>query len=443
MTIKTIKLPIVLSEENKEFILLQQKKYSFLVGKLYQKLKSNLSQKEVTDYLNSLDTDLDSWFKQSAFYEAKGMLKADVETYEDRVDEWLSTNKITDKKKYLKKKPKLYRLFGGKKNRKYYDQGKITKEAYQLRKLLPFTSIGEAPQSGNRKFKLDIDNSQIIFKFNRSNHILLPLPKLRNNYQKELTILEQLAENKCIPFTVKLTTEYIAISYEEQTIEKIDGQNILGIDLNPNYIGISIQMPNREILFTQLFDISKLTESNKQQYELSMIAKELIYLGKIHKIKSITIEDLSIKSQEYNQGKAYNKLVNNKWNKNYFINCIKRRAKIYGIVIKEVKAFYSSTIGNMLYRNYSDPVASSIEIGRRGIDGETKYPEYNLNKEALSIQMAEIVETCLDWITFHNALKKSKMRYRVPLPDRKVFKTFQNHKSLVHYDSGFISNSLN
>ena len=74
MTVKTIKLPISGDEQFNCFITYLQFDFTRVVGKLYQKLKSKLTQKEATTYLNSLGTNLDSWFMQSAYYEAKALL---------------------------------------------------------------------------------------------------------------------------------------------------------------------------------------------------------------------------------------------------------------------------------------------------------------------------------------------------------------------------------
>ncbi|QXO06487.1 hypothetical protein [Campylobacter phage CJLB-14] len=63
-------------------------------------------------------------------------------------------------------------IFGGKKN--FFDRlkGKISREEYQLKRLLPLYSVGEASKNGNRKFQIEDENT-IIFKVSRKEHITL------------------------------------------------------------------------------------------------------------------------------------------------------------------------------------------------------------------------------------------------------------------------------
>lgn len=421
---KTIKLPYF---TDSEIIGSLQKEQNRIVGKIYQFIKQQRTQKEITQYTNSLDSSLDSWFLQSALYEAKAMIKADKELFKIRLAEW-EENKS-------KRKPKLYRLFGGKKNRLLYDSKQITKDEYKQNKLFPLISIGQALSKGNRKFKIDLDNNKIIFKVNRNNHILLSLPKLRNNKQKELRILEELQNNKSVPITYKLDQHFIYISYEEQCIEKINGINHAGIDLNPNYIGFTINNKNNETVYSRLYKIKDLVDADKQRYELSIIAKQIIKLCQHYKVKNFTIEKLSIKSKNHNKGKTYNKNVNNKWNRKDFTHFIRSRCKIYGIGFKEVNPAYSSIIGNLLYNNLIDACASAKEISRRGISDQF-YPALPDTNE-INPLLADLLSKCQTWKEIGQKLKNSKMRYRISA-EKAVFQSFISCKSLVYTAKGFV-----
>jgi len=170
----TIKLPYKTTDENKAKILEIQKEQNRLFGKAYQFQKTNPTQKEMTCYLNQQNSTLDSWFIQSAFYEGKAWLKADLETYEDKLSDWearkrkaisfKTTKKAAIKNKKLKQKPSLFRVFGGNKLRKDYNLGKISKDQYQKDKLAPISVVGESSKNGNRKFCLQIEKSMVIFK---------------------------------------------------------------------------------------------------------------------------------------------------------------------------------------------------------------------------------------------------------------------------------------
>lgn len=414
----TIKLPIQLNASDVEFVISLQIQQSSLIGSAYQFIrKHGFNQKEITKVLNN-KMDFDSWFKQSAVIKAKEMALADKDNAKGR-------------------------LFGGMNALKSFLEGRISKHDYQYRRLMPIYVVGEASKSGNRKFKLDIYNNKIIFKADRNNHLDIDLPNLRKNYSKKLEILQQLAENNSITFTVSLTKDWISLSFEELQVKKIKGQNLLSLDLNPNYIGLAIRDRQSKIIHTKIYDISRLKDANKQRYELSIISNEIMNLCEKFKCGNIGIEDLSIKSKNHNKGKNFNRNVNNKWNRQDFIGFLKRKAKLFGIKLYEINPAYSSIIGNLLNRKFVDCVASAVEIGRRTMEICIKkqrgsfYPDVP-SLEFLSRQMDVTGWNFSDWKTLSTCLKNSKLRYRISLSKDKVFEEFKSHKSLVLTCDGIV-----
>lgn len=451
----TIKLPYQTTDENKAKILEIQKEQNRLFGKVYQFQKSNPSQKQMTSFLNEQKSSLDSWFIQSAFYEGRAWLKADVETYKEKLNDWedrkvianksKQANRLIVKNKKLKQKPKMFRVFGGNQLRKDYNLGKISKSQYLLDKLVPISVIGEAPQKGNRKFSIKTEQNYVIFKPQSGLKMQLDLPSLRNNYQNSLIQLQSLAEAKQIPYSVRLDSEFIYISYEKPSFQNKSLKiNTLALDLNPNYIGLSVQDPSENILFTKLFDISKLKDVDKQNYELSIIAKYIIAIANHYNCKSMGVEDLSIKSKEQGKSTTYNRNVNNKWNRNLLLHFLSKRCKVAGIKFLEVAAFYSSIIGNIINDGFTDPVASSLEIGRRALHGATHQKDANFYPDVskgikFCHQLADKTATFSNWKEIGSFLKKnSELRYRVPLPERKCFQAFFNKSSLVSMCDGVV-----
>lgn len=73
---------------------------------------------------------------------------------------------------------------------------------------------------------------------------------------------------KKIPVTFRLKKDKIYISYDEKIVEKekqfkgLFVNRILGIDLNPNYFGISIiefnQKDNYKVIFKEVIDLNEL-----------------------------------------------------------------------------------------------------------------------------------------------------------------------------------------
>ncbi len=104
-------------------------------------------------------------------------------------------------------------------------------------------------------------------------------------------------------------------------------------------------------------------------------------------------------------------------------------ANLYKIKIKYIVAAYSSTVGNLLNPQYPDPIASSIEIGRRAT-GQF-YPAL-ITHEVLLNRWKEATEWMYkDWKELHVVLKNSKVRYRVPISTDIVFRKLSSKKSKV------------
>lgn len=111
--------------------------------------------------------------------------------------------------------------------------------------MLPITIQGEQLHKGNRLFNFDLKNNQLEFKLSRTDHRTLkykvPHKKIKNN----LSRLQELIYNKQISVTVSLTKSDIYLTFDESKItdcnfKDLKKNRILGIDMNPNYIGLSV-----------------------------------------------------------------------------------------------------------------------------------------------------------------------------------------------------------
>ena len=272
----TLKIKYQCSNQDKGFILSAIKRYNSLLRCTYNRLKDNSKETQITikDQQKSLNNiNLDRWFQQSAYYEAKALIK--------------KSGKI---------------IFGGKQLFKKRSELKISNEEFQLQRLLPIYSIGEANQSGNRKFTI-LENNQIKFSINRKEKYIIQLSKLSNKYKKYIQQLEQLQWEDSVAITYKLDLNYIYITFDLDRLEEIKPINkiknrILSIDLNPNYIGWVVcdwknSKPN--IVGNGVFSLKSLNDydnsfkgkgfsseskerryvSNKRNYELTQIEIKL------------------------------------------------------------------------------------------------------------------------------------------------------------------------
>jgi len=361
----TISFPYTLSDKSQ--ILALMKNQNNVVRFIYNRLQENkdLTQKQLTILANSMNNIfIDSWLKQSAIYKAKALNE------------------------------KSHIIVGGKWLFFQRAKNKITKEEFQKKKLMPLYIIGEKNYHGNRKFELKIlQENKIVFKPKCGTKIELLLPKLRNNYKKILYKLQELAENKKFPITISLDMEKIYITYDEKYLqqEKIHlvKNRIMALDLNPNYVGYSIidwkDEENKDVIKVGMISIKKLNDKefnlkkdkvnssnermkylhNKRSYEVFEIDKMLVNLAKVYKVECFCIEDLNIKSKDKDQGKNYNRLTNNLWNRNKFASNLEKRLNLVGIKLYKLFPQYSSFIGNFLNRTYPDCIAASVEMNRR------------------------------------------------------------------------------
>lgn len=389
----TIKLPY---NSEKDFNDLQRQ-YTILVKSCYNKLDKEVSNKDIILYIKTLNNidDLDSRFVENALIDAKSLQK---------------DNKIIFNRTNFFKRLK----------------NKISKETFKENKYLPLVNYGETKQKGNRKFQLDLDNNKNIFKLNRNNHYDIILPQLKPNLYKQLRLVQDLMEENKISISFKLNKTHIFISYEEIKQESIDYKDnrILGLDLNPNNIGISIlEFKNNDYTilhksFISLYENNK-SHKNKKNYEIIMISKQLINLMKSYHVGNIAIEDLTMNGKDHNKGKRYNKLVNNTWNRILFVNNLVKRCKINNIKVYKVNPAYTSVIGNLMY-DYFDPINASIEVARRGYlfnkmyIKNSFYPKFNL-KDPWNQWKKEIGLLIEDWKDFYKYIKTLEMKYRVPI----------------------------
>jgi len=426
----TIKLPI----QNEINIQDLQRVYSSCLRFAYNRFKEGLNEKEIGRLINSK-------------FEIGCRLK---------------TGAVKESQYIFKKFKNKTIIFGSKYSWVQYLKKKITKEKFKENRLNPICSIGEKEGNGNMLFSLNIiENNSIIFKPNRSNHIQIQLPKLRKNLKRQLYRLEELAKQKKIPYTVRLDKNYICISFDETIvnsefkIKDLKDNRILGIDLNPNYIGYSIlEFKNEndfEIIHKEVISLNKLTiksnESsnstrsiylnNKRQFELIEVIRYIVNKARNFKCSKISIEELNIQPSDKKKGKTFNRLCNNVWNRSLIVNNLKKRCNIYEIELVEVNPAYSSFVGNVQYGNESncpDMVASSIEIARRGQFKYRKDWFYPIKKNVDSLR--NLWKEDLDWSSFgwkelFSLAKESKLKYRFSLNENLEFLRFTSYKSNV------------
>lgn len=408
---KTVKLKI----QNNPTTLDDMRIFSSIVRMAFNRFQEGLSEKETRAYVSQRFI-RNSWFIQSAIKEAQTIFLA------------------TGKKNIV---------FGGKYNLKKYIKGLITKEQYKYARLMPICSCGEMLHKGNRLIDFDLINNRVFYKPSRGIQKEIQFYPVKKKLAKELSIVQELANQKKMPITVKFTDKHLYLTYDESLVyneayKNLKANRILGIDMNPNYIGLSVLEFNKndefKVLHKEVFDLSALTNpsgkssshkkskylANKLKHETIAIAHKISGLVDYWKCGKLAIEDLCIKPNDKNKGKHFNRLCNNVWERNLFVNKLKILANIHKFEVVEVNPAYSSVVGNFAYGNENTPdmVASSIEIARRAYKKFEKgwfYPKFDISH--INEQWKQTLCGVKSWKDLSLKVKEAKMKYRFPLSD--------------------------
>jgi IS605 OrfB family transposase len=428
---KTIKLKI----KNEVNLTKELKEFNSIVRYSFNRFQENLKEKEIREKVNPLFKN-NCWFNQCAIKVGQQLFKK-------------------HKDKHI--------IFGGKRLLINYLKKLINKDEYSKAKLLPINIQGEACKKGNRLFNFNLVNSKLELKLSKENHQEIEFYKPSKNLYTELSKIQELIENKQLTLTVSLNNDYVWLTFDEallniqERFKDLKINRILGIDLNPNYIGLSVLEFNQndefKVVHKQIFNLSALNITSKRsssdasskyltrkrKFELIQVCYEINKLMNYWKCSKLVIEDLNIKPSDKGFGKTFNRLCNNVWNRNLVVNKLKMMSVIYGYELIEVNPVYSSFIGNLLYgsENCPDMIASSIEIARRGYKKFSKgwfYPIFNI--EHLNEQWKQTLNGIEDWKSAFREIKKSKLKYRFQLNEfiqNAVFSKIYKQKKIKLY----------
>ncbi len=408
---KTVRLTIC----NEVDVLGDMRTFSSIVRVAFNRYQDGLEEKEVRAYCNSM-FDHNSWFIQSAVKEAAALYKLNGEK---RI------------------------LFGGKNNLHQYLKGLIDKTTFKYRRMFPIGIQGQKLHKGNRLFALDLGNQRLTYKPSKHRHVEIRFLPMKKKIADELSKVQELAEQNNITVSIKLSDKYVWLTYDEGLIydaryKALRSKRVLGIDMNPNYIGLSViefdKNDDFKVLHKQVFDLSGLTISsgkastdssskyitNKLRHETIAIAHEISKLVDVWKCKMLAIEDLSIKPSDLKKGKKLNKLCNNKWGRRLFVNKLKMLANLHKFNLIEVNPAYSSIVGNFAYGSETTPdmVAASIEIARRAYKKFDKgwfYPRFNI--QFRDEQWKQTLGSVDDWRGLFRKIKEMGLKYRFLLRD--------------------------
>lgn len=315
---------------------------------------------------------------------------------------------------------KLY--FGGKKNffnRKY-------KKTNSLDKTIPMEMRGSTSDAGgNRKSKL----KDLTFSFRPTKGVKYDIElKLSKNEKQLLQIIEEQSNRNQNYFNFEIDKDFVWISFNEPVLvkHKFKPNRILGIDLNPNWLAVSIMDKGTKEIYKELIDLREINKCNrnKKRYELSILNKHIVSLCQHYQVEYVSLEDLNIKSSNKGLGKRYNKFVNNDWNRNYIVNNLIKWLNINDIKNIKVNPFYTSFIGQIKNNKDYDSVAAAKEVAFRCylMIKNIKVQDYVNNFLSGSVtthwkEMSPNINTFKDLYNHFKTKKKSKNSYRFLFSD--------------------------
>lgn len=339
---------------------------------------------------------------------------------------------------------------------KRFQHGLISKEDYKISRNCGIISEGESNQKGNRLFQIDVVNNKIIYKRSRTEHLDLLLDeKLRGKRKQLLSKIQYLSQEKKLPITIKIKNNSIYLTYDEKIVEcekkfkNLFNNRVLGIDLNPNYFGISIiefdYKNNYKIIHKEAIDITNLQHCSKEKikFELYQINHQLMKLCKTWHVSKVACEDLEFDNKKKYWNKDLNRLCKNQFRFGIIKSHLQILCNTFGIEFIEVNAAYSSIIGNFQHGSEicPDPIAASIEIARRAYKKfekgwfQPKFITEQRIQQVLENQWKEELRLgYMSWKGLAGIIKKSKLKYRFQLqPSNAVFSKNYIKKRIFDY----------
>ncbi|MNU37236.1 hypothetical protein D3C71_258870 [compost metagenome] len=205
----------------------------------------------------------------------------------------------------------------------------------------------------------------------------------------------------------------------------------LGIDLNPNWIGMAVAgntTDSAKISVTKLLqhelvklDLPKDASAELVRETLAAVCDCAIRLCRRWHVGTITVEKGLGKLRSSGKNRSLNRLLNY-WARAIFVAMLTRKARLAGIDVIEVWGSYSSTIGNLAFEA-PDACASAAELARRGIARlagiKDVLPELEEGWNARLWKNELLPAELGSWKDIHRTIKSTGIGYRRPHPDPK------------------------
>ena len=318
-------------------------------------------------------------------------------------------------------------IFGSKRHFIRRCKGLITNEQWKELREQPLYSIGQANVKGNRKFRIDYIKRKIIY----DNKYTFDIPVLKNNLEIILEELSRKTNNKDLALTYTVSRDTINITFDEQQLEcyqkkyvKYDNKpnhRYMGIDLNPNRIGIAIYEPSKgvigggDVIFAQQFELTS-KKQNIRRNEVSHICDAIYKIMKCYGVSRLGMEDLTIKTKDHGKGRKFNGVVN-QWIRQFILNKMKMICDLIGVKFCLIFPGYSSFIGTIRNPGLGDCCGAAAEIARRCAYRKGDFYPSLISTTTIEHQWKEMAGVGYNtWVELYQEFKNRKLGWRSP-PD--------------------------
>ena len=247
----------------------------------------------------------------------------------------------------------------------------------------PLCSRGDKTFLGNRHFRLSADD-RICTLAVYGRPVVLQLAAMRGKAGELLRQVARLAAEKAVNLTFRLDDERLHVSFDPadlpaqperlQPVAMVPGR-ALGIDLNPDWIGLSVvevaegadpsDLRNAELLDHRLVRLAAPPEAGAEQVREILATAAGLALARAWSGGQAVLEKELGKLRSSGRNRKLNRLLNH-WARRVFGSMLARRCSLAGMTVREVWGGYSTSIGNMAHP-VPEACASAAEIARRGL----------------------------------------------------------------------------
>lgn len=335
-------------------------------------------------------------------------------------------------------------VFGGRPQLERRRKGLINRTEWREARLRPLCSRGDKTQTGNRHFRLSAGAATCTLSV-YGRPVVLRLAAMRGKAGEILRQVAALAAAKAINLTFRLDASRLHVTLDPAdlpdhperlaAVPSVAGR-ALGIDLNPDWIGLSVvevsegddptDLRQARLLDHRLVRLAVPPAAGAEQVReiLAAAAGQALALARAWGCGEAVLEKGLGKLRSSGRNRRLNRLINH-WARRVFGAMLARRAGLAGIGVREVWCGYSTTIGNMAFPA-PDACAAAAEIARRGIAAARKFKDVlpSCSREVVSglwkdrgWPSAALPRREAGWAEVHRAIKAAALGVRRPHPE--------------------------